>query len=69
VGANAAGKISDEELLAIENHACPRRRVRWPIHRQHNGHCDGDHWLVPMGQLPFRKWTHRKMPSLPAVAN
>jgi len=23
VGANAAGKISDEELLAIENHACP----------------------------------------------
>lgn len=23
VGANAAGKMSDEELLAIENHACP----------------------------------------------
>lgn len=23
VGANAAGRISDEELLAIENHACP----------------------------------------------
>ncbi|MBI2689381.1 MAG: dihydroxy-acid dehydratase [Acidobacteria bacterium] len=23
VGANAAGKISDQELLAIENHACP----------------------------------------------
>src|ERR1041384_846025 len=28
VGANAAGRISDQELLEIENHACPRGGAR-----------------------------------------
>ena len=38
VGAHAAGKIDDKELNEIESAASPgRRRVRRPVHRQHDG--------------------------------
>ena len=42
VGANAAGRMTDEELLEIENHRLPRRgRLRRPVYRQHHGHGHG----------------------------
>ena len=38
VGAHAAGKITDAELTALEDVASPgRRRLRRPVHRQHDG--------------------------------
>ncbi len=49
VGANAAGKISDAELLAIEERCLSGRgRLRRPVHRQHDGDCDG-------GRSAFRR--------------
>jgi dihydroxy-acid dehydratase len=43
VGANAAGHMSDAEMLAIENAACPGSgRVRRTIHGQHHGDRDGN---------------------------
>ena len=43
VGANAAGKMSDEDFLAIENAGLSRRRrLRRPVHGQHHGDGDGD---------------------------
>ena len=39
VGAHAAGKLSADELMEIENAACPGAgRLRRPVHRQHHGH-------------------------------
>ena len=50
VGANAAGRISDEELLAIEDQGLSgRRRVRRPVHRQHDGDRHGDDRAVAFG--------------------
>ena len=44
MGANAAGRMTDAELLDIEDHACPGAgRLRRPVHRQHHGHGDGTH--------------------------
>ena len=38
VGAHAAGTMSEGELHALESAACPgRRRVRRPVHREHDG--------------------------------
>ena len=38
VGANAAGKITDQDLADIEAAASPgRRRLRRPVHGQHDG--------------------------------
>jgi hypothetical protein len=40
VGENAAGKLSDEDLLEIEKARHPRHRfVRWHVHRQHHVVC------------------------------
>ncbi len=50
VGANAAGKMSDFELLEIENHACPGAgRVRRPVHREHHGDGHGADRSFPHG--------------------
>ncbi len=50
VGAHAAGRIDDAELLAIENHGLPRRGcLRRPVHRQHHGDRDGDDRPVAHG--------------------
>ena len=38
VGAHAAGKITEEELHELEERGQPgRRRLRRPVHRQHDG--------------------------------
>ena len=50
VGANAAGKMTDAELLELENVACPGcGRLRRPVHRQHHVHGDGTDWPFPDG--------------------
>ncbi len=63
MGANAAGKISDDELLGNRKPRLPgaRRRLRGPVHRQHNGHRQRELiGLSPMGtaavpQVDIRK--------------
>ncbi len=50
IGANSAGKMSDEDLIALENVACPgARSVRRSVHRQHDGDGDGIHRALSHG--------------------
>ena len=58
IGAHAAGNMSDEDLLELEDVREPRRRrLRRPVHRQHDGlrvRGDGDlaRWA--------RRWSRRR---------
>ena len=48
IGAYSAGKMSAEELYAIEEAACPGRgRLRWPVHGQHHEHVPRVHGPLP----------------------
>ena len=50
IGANAAGKMSDEELHRAGERRLPRRRrLRRPVHRQHDGDGDGVHRPLAAG--------------------
>ena len=70
VGANAAGRISDQELLEIENTRLPgRRSVRRPVHGQHDGHGDGVDWLRPWERLLSRRWTRARTRSASVAAD
>ncbi len=57
VGAHGAGKIDDAELDDVERQRLPRRRcLRWPVHRQHDGHGVDD--PGPLAHGPQRRAGH-----------
>ena len=48
IGAHAAGDMSDEDLHELEDVASSgRRRLRRPVHREHDGHGLRDAWASP----------------------
>ena len=66
VGAHAAGKITDEELARARGRRQPgRRRLRRPVHRQHDG--DGLRGARHLARWA-RRWSPRRTPTKAEVA-